>query len=218
MIEQLRKELKLKWREGRVWSIGIAGGSGAGKTTLAQKLANLLDGMAVVIEQDSYYKCRSHLPPEEREKVNFDHPDAVDLDLLTSHLRQLKRGMPVERPIYDFTTHTRKAETLRTDPVPVVIVEGLFLFVKPDLRNLFDFRIFVDADPDIRFIRRLQRDLKERGRTLESVIRQYIETVKPMHDQFIENGRKWAHCCVKSQGDDQMKEILECLLMLGVQK
>jgi len=197
--------------------VGIAGGSGSGKSTLASQLNESLDGRAIVIEQDSYYRCSAHLPLRERKKLNFDHPDSVELDLLASHLIELKNGNPVEMPHYDFVTHSRKKRSKLITPKPVIIVEGLFLFVDKELRNIFDLRVFAEADWDVRLVRRLRRDVHERGRTIESTLIQYEESVEPMHDKFIAECRDWAHCLVETHGDNHGDEdnmpissILKC--------
>jgi len=162
--------------------IGVAGGTGSGKTTVSVAILERVGRERITyIQHDSYYKDLSHLPLEERHKINFDHPDALDTNLLVEHLKRLQAGSLIEVPIYDFTTHTRKGETRRVEPRAVTLVEGILIFADKALRDLMDVKIFVDTDADIRFLRRLQRDITERGRTLESVIRQYLETVRPMH-------------------------------------
>jgi uridine kinase len=167
--------------------VGICGGTGSGKTTVAQKVHEAIGGKRVLsLAQDSYYKDHSYLPMVERARLNFDHPDALDTDLLIAHLERLKQKLPVDQPVYDFTSHIRKPELVRLWPHPVIIVEGILIFENQRLRELFDLRVYVDTAPDVRFIRRLQRDITERGRSLESVIRQYMETVRPMHLKFVE--------------------------------
>ncbi len=192
--------------------LGIAGGSGSGKSTLANALLETLGGRVLVIEQDSYYACCSRLTTAQRNKRNFDHPDAVELSLLSEHLRELKTGNVIKRPIYDFSTHSRLDKTEPVEPTPVIVVEGLFLFTDPDLRELFDLRVYVDADADIRLLRRIRRDVAERGRSVESVVEQYIESVKPMHDKFISGGEQWAHCRVDTQTDDGVAVVFEGFL------
>ena len=206
----------------RIWNerrrpimVGISGGSGAGKSTLAHALSRALDGRAVVVEQDAYYRCRGHLPLEERSRVNFDHPDAVELELLAEHLGALKQGRAVEKPFYDFATHSRLDKTVPVKPAPVVIAEGLFLFVREDLRNIFDLRVFVDADADIRLDRRIKRDVTERGRTVESVLEQYFESVRPMHEEFVAGSSRWAHYCVTTYGENCMDLILQAFTNLN---
>lgn len=173
--------------------IGIAGGTGSGKTTVAQAIAKSLndDGVAI-IQHDSYYRDRSDLPFAEREKINFDHPDALETNLFVQHLRELIAGREIRIPVYDFTTHTRKKGGLLIASQKAIIIEGILIFAEKELRDLMDVKIFVDTDDDIRFIRRFQRDINERGRNTETVIRQYLETVRPMHIEFAEPSRKYA--------------------------
>ncbi|HEY7784749.1 MAG TPA: uridine kinase, partial [Pyrinomonadaceae bacterium] len=167
--------------------IGISGGTGSGKTTVANRILDTVRASEVVfIQQDSYYRNLVDLPLDFQQVANFDHPDAIDNDLLVNHVRKLKAGEPIELPIYDFKTNTRLAETRRVEPKPIVIVEGILIFADHRLLEQMDIKVFVDTPDDIRFIRRLRRDLAERGRTLESVIEQYIGTVRPMHMQFVE--------------------------------
>ncbi len=192
--------------------IGITGGSGSGKSTLANVLLKTLGGRVLVIEQDAYYACCGHLTMAEKERRNFDHPSSVELTLLSEHLKELKAGNPVARPVYDFSTHSRLAKTEPLKPTPVIIVEGLFLFLDPELRDLFDLRVFVDADEGVRLQRRIKRDVAERGRSVESVVEQYHSTVKPMHDQFIAAGAQWAHCRVDSYNDDGLAKVFESFL------
>jgi uridine kinase len=181
--------------------IGIAGGTGSGKTTVAEAIVRRIGPERIaLIQQDSYYKDQSHLPMEERVRINYDHPDSIDTALLIRHLQELIAGRPVEVPIYDFTTYTRTPHTRRVEPRPVILVEGILVFVEKALRDLFDIKIYVDADPDIRFIRRLQRDLAERGRTLESVIQQYLSTVRPMHLEFVEPSKRYADIIIPEGG------------------
>ncbi len=181
--------------------IGVAGGSGSGKTTVAHEILRRVGPDRIAyLQHDAYYRDWSHLPKEERDKINFDHPDALETELLVEHIRRLKAGRPVEVPVYDFTTHTRRPETRRVDPRPVILVEGILIFVEPTLRELFDVKIYVDTDPDLRFIRRLQRDIRERGRTVESVIRQYLETVRPMHLEFVEPSKRYADLIIPEGG------------------
>lgn len=173
--------------------IGVAGGTGSGKTTIANAIIEKIGTEDVlVIEHDSYYKDGSHLPLGEREKMNFDHPDALETDLLVRHLRELIAGRPVEIPVYDFATFSRKKPGMMKKPAQVIILEGILLFCERELRDLMDIKIFVETANDIRFIRRLRRDMVERKRSLDSVIRQYTETVRPMHEIFVEPSRKYA--------------------------
>lgn len=184
--------------------IGIAGGTGSGKTTVAHRIRDGVGASWVtLLPQDAYYRDLSHLPAEERAQVNFDHPQAVDLDLLAAHIERLVEGQPVDRPVYDFATHTRRRETERVEARPVVLVEGILIFSEPRLRELQDLRIFLEADPDVRFIRRLQRDVRERGRSWEGVIEQYLATVRPMHLEFVEPSRRHAHIILPEAGDNE---------------
>lgn len=171
--------------------IGIAGGSGSGKTTIANNVAARLPDV-VLIQHDSYYRHRPELSFEERSRVNYDHPDSLETELLISHLRRLAGGRAVERPTYDFTRHLRSEETERVTPARVVIVEGILVLADPDLRSHLDLKVYVDADPDLRLARRLSRDIEERGRTAASVLEQYFATVRPMHLEFVEPSRRYA--------------------------
>ena len=181
--------------------IGICGGTGSGKTTVANSiLASVSEGEVVFIQQDSYYRNLVDLAPKFREAINFDHPDAVDNDLLVEHVRALKAGRAVELPVYDFKTHTRQAETLRVEPQPIIIIEGILIFADPRLLGEMDIKVFVDTPDDIRFIRRLRRDVAERGRTVESVIEQYLTTVRPMHMQFVEPTKRVADVIIPEGG------------------
>ena len=173
--------------------IGIAGGTGSGKSTVAKEiLSQLPDGDIAFLPQDSYYKDSSHLPMDKRIEINFDHPDSLNNALFISHLRQLQARQPIERPIYDFTAHRRTSDTYRIQPKPVILVDGILIFAIEELRDLFDIKVFIDADPDIRLARRLQRDILERGRSPQSVIDQYLKTVRPMHRQFVEPAKRYA--------------------------
>ncbi|RME91260.1 MAG: uridine kinase [Anaerolineae bacterium] len=181
--------------------IGIAGGSGSGKTTVAQSILQRVGPERIAfLQHDAYYKDLSGLPPAQRAEVNFDHPNSLETDLLIQHIKQLKNGQPVQVPIYDFTTHSRTDRTYTVAPRPVILVEGILIFVEPALRELFDIKIFVDTDADLRFIRRLQRDLTERGRTTESVIKQYLTTVRPMHLEFVEPSKRYADIIIPEGG------------------
>jgi uridine kinase len=173
--------------------IGIAGGTGCGKTTVVNQILNELpDGEVEVLSQDSYYKDTSHLPYEERVKINFDHPKSIDFKLLRSHLSTLKSGKSIEQPVYSFVDHNRTKETITTHPRKVMIIEGILILTKPKLRDMFDIKIFVHADSDERLIRRLKRDISERGRDLNEVLSRYQNTLKPMHQQFIEPMKEYA--------------------------
>ncbi|MGC8838638.1 MAG: uridine kinase [Anaerolineae bacterium] len=181
--------------------IGVAGGTGSGKTTVAQEILQRVGPDRIAyIQHDSYYRDQSHLPFHERARVNYDHPDALESELLVEHLKQLRAGHAVEVPIYDFTTHTRRPETRRVEPRRVILVEGILIFADRALREMMDVKIFVDTDPDIRFIRRLQRDIRERGRSMESVIEQYLSTVRPMHMEFVEPSKRYADVIIPEGG------------------
>ena len=181
--------------------IGITGGTGSGKSTIAKEIFDALDRKNIVmIEQDSYYKDQSHLSFDERVKTNYDHPLAFDNDLLLSHLKDLLAGNPIEKPIYDFEQHNRKKETLVVEPEDIIIVEGILILDDERIRNFLDIKIFVDTDSDVRIIRRILRDIKERGRTLESVVEQYYSSVRPAHMQFIEPSKRYADLIIPEGG------------------
>lgn len=177
--------------------IGIAGGTGSGKTTVVTNILRNLDAEEVlVISQDNYYKDHNELSLEEREKINFDHPRSIDFELLTRHVLALKNGETIQQPLYSFITHSRKEETILTHPKEVVIIEGILVLTHPELRDLFDVKIFVHADSDERLIRRIRRDIQERGRDLDEVLTRYQKTLKPMHEQFIEPSKSYADIIV----------------------
>ena len=181
--------------------IGIAGGTGSGKTTLTEKLRDHFGADEVsVINHDSYYKRHDELPYEERCKLNYDHPDSFDTALMIAHLQELRAGHPVQVPVYDYTIHNRSDKTVTVQPAPVIIVEGILIFENEELRNLMDIRIYVDTDADIRLCRRIKRDVNKRGRTLESVLKQYQDTVKPMHERYVEPSKKYANIVVPEGG------------------
>lgn len=181
--------------------IGVAGGSGSGKTTVSQAILDQVGRDRIAyLQHDAYYHDRSHLPLEARAQINYDHPDSLDTDLLIEHLRALRAGQPIQAPVYDFAQHVRKAETRRIEPRPIILLEGILIFVDRTLRELFDIKIFVDTDADIRFIRRLQRDITERGRTMESVVAQYQATVRPMHLEFVEPSKRYADIIIPEGG------------------
>ena len=181
--------------------IGICGGTGSGKTTVANRILESVSRDEIIfLQQDSYYRNLDQMPLDFRRKVNFDHPDAIDNDLLVEHVRELKAGRTVELPVYDFKTHTRLPETLRTAPRPIIIIEGILVFNEERLRDEMDMKVFVDTPDDIRFIRRLRRDVAERGRTAESVIEQYLATVRPMHMQFVEPSKRHADVIIPEGG------------------
>jgi len=181
--------------------IGICGGTGSGKTTVANRILESVSACEVVfIQQDSYYRNLKDLPLDYRNIANFDHPGALDNDLLVNHVRKLRAGEPIELPIYDFKTHMRLVETRQVDPKQIVIIEGILIFAEPRLLEHMDIKVFVDTPDDIRFIRRLRRDVAERGRTVESVIEQYLATVRPMHMQFVEPSKRHADVIIPEGG------------------
>ena len=181
--------------------IGIAGGSGSGKTTVAQEILQRVGPDRIAfLQHDSYYKDLSGLPPTQKAEVNFDHPNSLETELLIQHIALLRDGKPVEVPIYDFSTHSRTSQTYTVQPRMVILVEGILIFTEAALRNMFDVKIFVDTDSDLRFIRRLERDISERGRTTESVIRQYQSTVRPMHLEFVEPSKRYADVIIPEGG------------------
>nr|BAM09195.1 uridine kinase [Geobacillus kaustophilus NBRC 102445] len=183
--------------------IGVAGGSGSGKTSVARAIYDHFgDRSILVLEQDFYYKDQSHLPFEERLKTNYDHPLALDNDLLIEHIHKLLRYEPIDKPVYDYTLHTRSSDVIRVEPKDVIIVEGILVLEDERLRNLMDIKVYVDTDPDIRIIRRLIRDIKERGRTFDSVIEQYLSVVRPMHNQFVEPTKRYADVIIPEGGQN----------------
>lgn len=183
--------------------IGIAGGSCSGKTSITRTIeSTFCDESVVVIKQDYYYKDQSYMPFEERLLTNYDHPSAFDMDLLIEHIEQLLKNEPIEMPVYDFEQYTRAQETIFVEPAKVIIIEGILVLAEERLRNLFAMKIFVDVEADIRIIRRLERDVRERGRTIESVIHQYMSAVRPMHDLYIEPTKKYAHIIVLEGGNN----------------
>jgi uridine kinase len=184
--------------------IGVCGGTGSGKTTLTKRIeAALSKRQVVVLQQDYYYKDLRHLKTHERARQNYDHPDSVDMDLMVEHVTQLRAGQAIERPIYDFVHHCRDTRLLRVRPRPTVIVEGILVFYNKALRDLMDIRVFIDVDADLRFIRRLLRDVRERGRTVDSVVEQYLNTVRPMHTRFIEPARHFADIVIPEGAHNQ---------------
>jgi len=181
--------------------MGIAGGTGSGKTTVAKAIRRQLsEEEVVIISHDMYYRDNSHLSMDEREKINYDHPDALDNDLLIKQLKELRGGKIIQRPIYSFTSHTRLNETVPIKPADVIIVEGILVLAHPELRNILDIKIYVDTDPDVRFIRRLSRDIKERGRSVQSVIDQYLNIVRLMHMEFVEPSKRYADIILPEGG------------------
>lgn len=200
--------------------IGVAGGTGSGKTTVSRRITEMVGGQHITrIQHDDYYNDHSNLTPEERALVNYDHPDSLDTVLLIAHLRQLRAGYPVQAPLYDFSTHSRRTETQLYQPARIILVEGILIFVERELRELMDMRIYVDADADIRFIRRLRRDMIERGRSLDSVVRQYMATVRPMHLEFVEPSKRHAHVIVPEGGNNRVAmEMIASTLQAVVSK
>jgi uridine kinase len=185
--------------------VGIAGGTGSGKTTVAKAIVDKLGSESVaLISQDAYYKDHSSLPFEERVLLNYDHPDSFDNDLLIQHLQQLRSGKSIQLPIYDFSLHARSKETVTVDYKPVVVLEGIHVLVDATLRAQLDIKVFVDTDPDVRVLRRIMRDIQERGRTVESVYHQYLNTVKPMHDAFIEPSKRYADLIIPEGGENEI--------------
>lgn len=180
--------------------IGIAGGTGSGKTTITNKIIEQFPQQITILNQDSYYRSFNDLSFQEREKINFDHPDSFDWNLLFKHLDDLKNNVPVESPVYDFKKHARSKQTELKKPSPIVIIEGILIFDNPKLRELMNIKIFVDTDSDIRIIRRIERDIKERGRSLPSIIDQYYETVRPMHIDFVEPTKRFADVIIPEGG------------------
>jgi uridine kinase len=189
--------------------IGVAGGSGSGKSTVTEHIVSAIgiEQVAVII-QDNYYRDLAHLTPEQRRKVNFDHPDSFDWELMLKHIDDLANGLPIEMPTYDYARDTRKAETLTVLPAPIIVIEGLFALLDSNMRKYMALRIFVDTADDIRFIRRLERDISERGRTTESVIKQYLESVRPMHRQFIEPSKRNAHIIIPHGANKAALEMI----------
>lgn len=184
--------------------IGVAGGSASGKTTVASRLKQEFEGSVALLNHDCYYKAHDDMPFEERCKLNYDHPTAFDTERLVQDILNLKSGQPIERPVYDYSIHNRAKETVKVEPARVIIVEGFLIYENVDLRNLMDIKIFVDTDADERIIRRILRDVKERGRSLESVIEQYTDTVKPMHEQFVEPTKKYADVIIPRGGMNEV--------------
>ncbi|MBE5960256.1 MAG: uridine kinase [Lachnospiraceae bacterium] len=184
--------------------IGVAGGSASGKTTVATRLKEEFINEVELLSHDSYYLAHDDMPFEERAKINYDHPNAFDTERFIEDLKKLKAGIPVDSPVYSYSLHNRTSETVHVNATKVIIVEGFLIFENKELRDLMDIKIFVDADADERLVRRILRDVKERGRTLESVITQYIETVKPMHEQFVEPSKKYADIIIPRGGENDV--------------
>jgi len=193
----------------RVLTIGIAGGTGSGKTTIVRNIMEATPADSVsMLEQDSYYIDLRGVPMDERAKANFDHPDSLDSALLKQHIRLLQKGVAVEKPIYDFVTHSRTERTQHVGSRPILVVEGILIFVDPDLRALMDIKVFIDTDADLRLIRRIRRDLSERGRTLDSVLDQYETTVRPMHFEFVEPSKRYADIIIPEGGSNRIAQEL----------
>ncbi len=195
---------------GDILVVGIAGGTASGKTTLMKRIKKEFGDSIAVLSHDNYYKPRRELPLEERKKLNFDEPAALETELMVHHLKLLRQGQPIQCPQYDFTTHDRKDETVTIVPKRVIVVEGILIFEDAALRELMDIRVFVDTDADERLCRRILRDVRERKRTLEDVVEQYLTTVKPMHDQYVEPSKRYANVAVYQGGENQV--ALELLL------
>ena len=199
--------------------IGVVGGSGSGKTTVTRAIQEAMQVSAAFLDQDGYYKDLAHLTLEQRKLVNFDHPDSIDTDLLVAQLEQLARGEAIEKPTYDFAAHTRAAGTVRVEPTPIVLVDGILLFADKRLRDLFDIKIYVDVPDDVRFIRRLERDVIERGRTMPDVIRQYLGTVRPMHLEFVEPSKRYADVILPGGGHNRIAiEMIIARVQLELQR
>lgn len=185
--------------------LGIAGGSGSGKSTIAKSILEALpQGSGVLLQQDHYYRSQAHLPAEERERVNYDHPDALELDLLSQHVDALRSGRPIVRPTYDFTIHDRAKEGINIEPTKVIVVEGILVLADEGLRSRFEVKLFVDTDADIRLMRRVRRDLEHRGRTFAQVRKQYYESVRPMHLAFVEPSKRFADIIIPEGGQNQV--------------
>lgn len=190
--------------EQNILVIGIAGGTGSGKTTLMNNIMTEFDQKVTVLSHDNYYKRHDDLTFEERCNLNYDEPDAIETSLMVEHLKQLRQGQAIDCPVYDFTRHNRSHETIRIVPKEVIIVEGILIFENEQLRDLMDIRLFVDTDADVRLCRRIKRDVTKRGRTLESVLHQYETTVKPMHEKYVEPSKKYANLVIPEGGRNQV--------------
>lgn len=187
-----------------VITIGIAGGTGSGKTTITRRILDEFGGDVSVLYHDNYYKRHDDIPFDERKKLNYDHPNAFDTPLLVQHLDALRAGQPVACPTYDYTVHNRAAETITVVPAKVVVVEGILIFAEPALRERLDIKIFVDTDADVRILRRIVRDVRDRGRDLESIVTQYLTAVKPMHEMFVEPSKRYADIIIPEGGHNQV--------------
>lgn len=181
--------------------VGVAGGTGSGKTTLVRNIVEAVGAAnVVVLQHDSYYRDRSDLRFEERARLNYDHPDSLETELFVRHLEQLIAGQPADVPVYDFVTHTRRRETMRVEPCRIILVEGILVLAEPSLRALMDIKLYVDTDADVRFIRRLERDVRDRGRSVDSIVQQYLGSVKPMHELFVEPSKRYADVIIPEGG------------------
>lgn len=187
-----------------VLTIGIAGGTGSGKTTITKRIVKEFSGDVAVLHHDSYYKAHDELPYAERCKLNYDHPNAFETDLMLAHVRALKRGETVRCPVYDFTIHNRSEKTVEVRPARVLVVEGILIFAEPELCREMDIKLFVDTDADVRILRRIVRDVRDRGRSLDSVVKQYLSTVKPMHEEFVEPSKRNADLIIPEGGRNQV--------------
>ena len=191
--------------------LGVAGASGSGKSFFADRIySSLRSRNVIILSQDYYYKDLSSIPPKQRALYNFDHPDAIDFDLLIEHIKLLKKHQSIQHPIYDFTVHNRKKESVTAGPADIVIIDGILIYALPKIRDLFDFKVYIETPPDICFIRRLQRDTLERGRTMESVISQYLETVRPMYERFVLPTKNYSDLVTRGEGD--MDKALQLVL------
>ena len=188
----------------KVLTIGIAGGTGSGKTTITRRIQRSFGGRVSTLYHDNYYKSRDDIPLEERARLNYDEPDAFDTDLMVRQLRQLQRGESVLCPVYDFTVHNRSDRTVRIEPAPVILVEGILILAEPALCDAMDIKVFVDTDADVRILRRIVRDVRDRGRSLESVVNQYLTTVKPMHELYVEPSRRRADIIIPEGGHNEV--------------
>ncbi len=194
--------------------IGIAGGTGSGKSTFTNRLRNEFGDQVAVVYHDNYYKKQDNIPFEERKKVNYDHPDALETDLLIEHLKALKRGESIECPVYDYTVHNRSSQTILIEPKKIILVEGILLLADQRLRDLLDIKIFVEADADERILRRIVRDVKERGRDLDNIVQQYLTTVKPMHYLYVEPTKARADIIINSGKNDVAFDIMRSKIQL----
>ncbi len=184
--------------------IGIAGGTGCGKSTFINKIKDEFNDNISILSHDFYYKQHNDIPFEDRKKINYDHPNAFDTDIMIEHIKALAEGKAIERPVYDFTIHNRIDETVTVYPAKVIVVEGILIFENKELRDLCDIKVFIDTDADVRIIRRIIRDVQERGRTLDSIVNQYLTTVKPMHEMFVEPSKKYADIIIPEGGFNQV--------------